>query len=77
MGKDAKDYFLLDEVENVKCYAIKWADLLERAKRKLSYLSQEMNIRDRSIQDFLQENFPEINIGNLNSHKDKPQCPEN
>ncbi len=77
LGKDAKDYFLLDEVENVKCYAIKWADLLERAKRKLSYLSQEMNIRDRSIQDFLQENFPEINIGNLNSHKDKPQCPEN
>jgi len=59
----------LGESKIVETYAICWSDLLERAKRKLSYLNQEMVIRDRSVQAFFEEDFSEIDIQNISEKK--------
>jgi hypothetical protein len=73
LGKYPNDYFRLESLadDKVKTYAILWSDLLEMSRRRLSYLSQEIKSRDRTIQAFFAEDFSEINIKNIEDARKK------
>lgn len=53
--------------ERVKIKVKKWSDILEDARRRLSYLSQLLRTRDVNVKDKAERDFAEINFGKNSS----------
>lgn len=64
-GKD-KDEIQINS-ERVKIKVKKWSDILEDARRRLSYLSQLLRTRDVNVKDKAERDFAEINFGKNSS----------
>lgn len=45
----------------------KWSDILEDARRRLSYMSQLLAVRDVDIKEKAERDFAEINFGKNSS----------
>lgn len=46
--------------KDIEVYVIEWAELIELNKRKLGYLSQSLKIKDKSVREKFEEEYPEI-----------------
>lgn len=64
-GKDKDE--LLTSSDRVKIKVKKWSDILEDARRRLSYMSQLLQTRDISVKDKAERDFAEINFGKNSS----------
>ncbi len=46
--------------KDIEIYIISWADILERNKRKLGYLSKQLKVKDRSVKDKFENEYSEL-----------------
>ncbi len=46
--------------KNVEVYVLTWSDLIEQNKRKLGYLSNKLEIKDKSVRDKFEEEYPHL-----------------
>lgn len=53
--------------DRVKIKVKKWSDILEDARRRLSYMSQLLAVRDVDIKEKAERDFAEINFGKNSS----------
>ena len=53
--------------DRVKIKVKKWSDILEEARRRLSYMSQLLAVRDVDIKEKAERDFAEINFGKNSS----------
>jgi hypothetical protein len=44
---------------------MRWAQLLENNKRKLRYLSAQLEVKDKSLEQKIKDDFAEITFDNL------------
>lgn len=57
------DYpFLYDRKaeKNIEVYVIEWSELIEQNKRKLGYLSSQLQVKDRSVKDKFEKEYSEL-----------------
>jgi hypothetical protein len=45
---------------NIEVYVMSWSELIELNKRKLTYLSSKLEIKDKSVRTKFQEEYPEL-----------------
>ena len=57
-----KDPFLYDKKtdKNIEVYIMEWSELIEANKRKLGYLSTKLKIKDKSVKEKFEEEYPNI-----------------
>lgn len=60
-------YYWSNENRNITVEAMKWSELIETTTRRLSYLSNKVKTKDKSIQNNLETEFAEIEKGKLKS----------
>ncbi|WP_071595097.1 ATP-binding protein [Hymenobacter aerophilus] len=61
-----KPYFYSqNERKNIEIWVVEWQDIIEINKRKLSYLSTELQLEDVDVSAVLKEDFPEIDFSNV------------
>ncbi len=46
--------------KNIEVYVMKWSDLLEQNKRKLGYLSSQLKVKDKSVMEKFEKEYPEL-----------------
>lgn len=46
--------------KNIEIYIMSWADLIESSRRKLSYLSKQLKVKDRSVKDKFESEYSEL-----------------
>ena len=51
----------------IEIWVMKWSDLLENLKRKLTYMSAELKTKDVDVQEKAAKDFEEIDFGKYNS----------
>ena len=52
---------------NIMISVVRWGQLLENNKRKLRYLSAQLQVRDKRVEQKIKEDFAEITFDNLRS----------
>jgi hypothetical protein len=54
--------FLYDKKtdKNIEIYVMEWSELMELNKRKLGYLSNQLEIKDKSVKDKFEEEYSEL-----------------
>ncbi|MNK83952.1 hypothetical protein D3C87_1037890 [compost metagenome] len=54
--------FLYDKKKgkNIEVYVMEWSELIELNKRKLGYLSRQLDIKDRSVKDKFEEEYSQL-----------------
>lgn len=63
-GKDGNPYFLMSpKNSNVDVYVMRWADILEKSRRRLKYLSSLLKTKDVDVVEKAKKDFPEIDFG--------------
>lgn len=63
-GKEGNPSFLMSPRDsNVNVYVIRWADLIEKSKRRLQYLSSLLKTKDVDVVEKAKKDFPEIDFG--------------
>ncbi len=57
-----KEAFLYDKKidKNIEVYIMEWSELIEANKRKLGYLSTKLNIKDKSVKEKFETEYPDI-----------------
>ncbi len=63
--------FWKNENENIAIWIIKWSDLFDNLKRKLSYMSKGLKTKDDSILETIKEEFASLELTKLRSHLKK------
>jgi hypothetical protein len=63
MGKPF--YYMQNERKNIEIWVVEWQDIIEMNKRKLSYLSSELQVEDVDVSASLKNDFPEIDFSNV------------
>lgn len=48
---------------NVEVYVMRWADILEKSRRRLKYLSSLLKTKDVDVVKKAKKDFPEIDFG--------------
>jgi hypothetical protein len=46
--------------KNIEVYVMEWAELMEVNKRKLGYLSEKLKIKDKSVREKFETEYPGI-----------------
>jgi hypothetical protein len=46
--------------KRIEVYVMRWSDLLEQNKRKLGYLSKQLTIKDKSVKEKFEKEYPEL-----------------
>lgn len=54
--------FLFDKKtdKNIEVYVMSWSEIIELNKRKLGYLHQQLTIKDKSVKEKFEEEYPEL-----------------
>ena len=54
--------FLYDKKtgKNIEIYVMEWSELIEMNKRKLGYLSNQLNIKDVSVKEKFEKEYSEL-----------------
>jgi hypothetical protein len=60
-------FFWKNERGNITISVMRWAQLLENNKRKLRYLSAQLQVKDKGVEQKIREDFAEITFDNLRS----------
>ena len=60
-------FYFRNENKNVEIWVMKWSDLIENVKRKLSYMSNILHTKDVDVQEKASRDFEEIEFGKYNS----------
>jgi len=65
-------YFYHENADrDIEIWVIKWSDLIENTKRKLSYLSNVLKIKDVDVKEKFETDFENINIEKISSRLQK------
>lgn len=63
-GREGNPYFLMSpKNSNVDVYVMRWADIIEKSKRRLKYLSSLLKTKDVDVVEKARKDFPEIDFG--------------
>lgn len=63
-GKEGNPYFLMSpKNSNVSVYVMRWADLIEKSRRRLQYLSSLLKTKDVDVVEKAMKEFPEVDFG--------------
>lgn len=63
-GKEGNNSFLMSpKNSNVSVYVMRWADLIEKSRRRLQYLSSLLKTKDVDVVEKATKEFPEIDFG--------------
>lgn len=63
-GKEGNPYFLMSpKHSNVSVYVMRWADLIEKSRRRLQYLSSLLKTKDVDVVEKAMKEFPEVDFG--------------
>lgn len=63
-GKDNNPYFLMSpKNSNVSVFVMRWADIIEKSRRRLQYLSSLLKTKDVDIVEKVKNDFPEVDFG--------------
>lgn len=63
-GKENNPYFLMSpKNSNVNVFVMRWADIIEKSRRKLQYLSSLLKTKDVDIVEKAKKDFPDIDFG--------------
>ena len=54
-------------VKNVEVWALKWSDLIEENRRKLTYLGNVLHTKDREVREQWEREFPDVDLQKLRS----------
>jgi len=46
--------------KNIEVYVMKWSELIEQNKRKLGYLSNQLEVKDKSVKDKFEQEYSEL-----------------
>jgi len=66
--KEENPYFYFRSKKgNIEIWVLKWSDLFENLKRKLKYMSNELEIKDVDIEKKIEEDFQGIEFGRIKS----------
>lgn len=68
--------YLQNEHKNITISVIRWAQLIEANKRKLSYLSSKLKIKDVKVEEKIKTDFDEISFDKVKSVLRKVAIPE-
>lgn len=60
-------FYFQNENKNITISVMKWAHLIEGNKRKLSYLSSKLKVKDVGVEEKIKSDFDEINFENVKS----------
>jgi hypothetical protein len=60
-------FFWKNAAANITVSVMRWAQLLENNKRKLRYLSGQLEVKDKGVEQKIKEDFSEITFDNLKS----------
>jgi len=63
--------FFKSEDANVEVWIMKWCELIENVKRKLQYMSSILETKDIDVQEKVQRDFDNIEIGKISSRLKK------
>ncbi|MDR6571038.1 ATP-binding protein [Chitinophaga ginsengisegetis] len=69
-------FYFQNENKNITISVMKWAHLIESNKRKLSYLSSKLKVKDMGVEEKIKSDFDEINFENVKSVLRKVAVPE-
>jgi hypothetical protein len=50
---------------------MKWSDIVEMKRRKLSYLGNVLEVKDRDVKDVFEKEFSDVPLGKLKSVLDR------
>jgi hypothetical protein len=67
LGKEDNPYLLFENKKNIEIWVMKWADILENLKRKLTYMSTILRTKDINVQEKASKDFAEIDFSKINS----------
>lgn len=63
-GREGNPYFLMSpKNSNVDVYVMRWADIIEKSRRRLQYLSSLLKTKDVDVVEKAKKDFPEIDFG--------------
>lgn len=60
-------FFFQNENKNITISVMKWAHLIEQNKRKLSYLSSKLKVKDVGVEEKIKADFDEISFDKVKS----------
>jgi hypothetical protein len=67
-GKEDNPYFYFENSDkNIEIWVMKWADIIENIKRKLTYMSEKLKIKDVDVQEKAIKDFAEIDFSKVSS----------
>jgi hypothetical protein len=69
-------FFFQNEHKNITISVMRWAHLIETNKRKLSYLSSKLKVKDVSVEEKINTDFDEIGFGKVKSVLRKVTVPD-
>ena len=63
-GKENNPYFLMSpKNSNVSVFVMRWADIIEKSRRRLQYMSSLLKTKDVDIVEKVKKDFPEVDFG--------------
>lgn len=60
-------FYFQNENKNIEVWVMKWSDIFENIKRKLSYLTEALKTKDVDIEKKISKDFEEIDFGKIRS----------
>lgn len=69
-------FFFQNENKNISISVIRWAQLIEMNKRKLSYLSSKLKVKDIKVEEKIKADFDEISFDKVRSVLRKVAVPD-
>ena len=69
-------FYFQNENKNITISVMKWAHLIEANKRKLSYLSSKLKVKDVGVEEKIKSDFDEISFEKVKSILRKVAVPE-
>jgi len=74
--RDNPFFYFQNESKNITVSVMRWAQLIEMNKRKLSYLSGKLKIKDVAVEEKIQADFSEIGFDKVRSVLRKVAIPD-
>jgi len=67
-SKRNNPYFYFENAaKNIEVWVVKWSDIIEQNRRRLTYMSNILKVKDIDVKARFEEDFDKINIDNLKS----------
>lgn len=60
-------FYFQNQNRNIEVWVMKWSDIFENIKRKLSYLTQALRTKDVDIERKISQDFEDLDLGKLRS----------